>query len=269
MAEQAEKVRKRAKKEEKEQMVVLVKKTNGIALQAIQKELNLEAMIQKEEEEKIEREKAEIQANIEKERKKRECVMKAIRERELENQYNLHASEAQKQIQNIKKETAQQVLIRRNALNSKLRLIRQKAEREKNKMKQKLQGLRMSLADEIGNKYKKGDINKCLIAMENTKHRNDYCIAHFSDDLSDLQYCRDTSDFCTFCCDSEISDMYLTDRQQCYNKVCNALPLPKKTDITDLSGRWVFEANPNAKLLQQQQGGYAGLQEAKGNPFGI
>merc|ERR1712166_749722 len=95
--------RKKTKQEEKEQMVVLVKKTNGIALQAIQKELNLEAMIQKEEEEKIEREKAEIMANIEKERKKKQCVLNAIRERELENQYNLHASEAQHQIQTSKR----------------------------------------------------------------------------------------------------------------------------------------------------------------------
>ena len=258
MAEQGEKIRKKTKLEEKEQMMTMVKKTNGIALQAIQKELNLEAMIQKEEEAKIEREKQEIQAIIEKERKKKECVMNAIRERELENQYNLHANEAEKSIQMIKKETAQQVLIKRAALNSKLRLIRQKAEREKNKMKQKLQNLRFSIADEIGNKYKKGDINKCLIAMENTKHRNDYCIAHFSDDLSDLQYCRDTSDFCNFCCDTEISDMYLQDRQSCYSKVCSALPLPRRNDITDLSGKWVFEANPNAALLRAQQAGQAG-----------
>ena len=251
MGEQAEKIRKRTKKEEKDQMIVLVKKTNGIALQAIQKELNLEAMIQKEEELKIEREKAEILANIEKERKKKDCVMKAIRERELENQYNLHAVEAQKQIQTIKKQTAQQVLIRRSALNSKLRLIRQKAEREKNKLKQKLAGVRNAIADEIGNKYKKGDINKCLVAMENTKHRNDYCIAHFAEDLSDLQYCRDTTDFCTFCCESEISDMYMKDRQMCITKVCNALPTAKNNDINDLSGKWVFEANPNAALLKQ------------------
>merc|ERR1712037_1089279 len=128
-------------------------------------------MIQKEEEEKIDREKAEIEANIEKERRKKDCVMKAIKERELENQYNMHASEAQKQIQNIKKQTAQQVMIRRNALNSKLRLIRQKAEREKAKLKQKLQGERNALANDISDKCKKGDINKCLLAMENTKHR--------------------------------------------------------------------------------------------------
>merc|ERR1711957_739519 len=156
----------------------LVKKTNGIALQAIQKELNLEAMIQKEEEEKIEREKAEIIAKIEKENKKKQCVLNSIRERELENQYNLHAQEAEHQIQTIKKQTAQQVLIRRGALNSKIRLIRQKAEREKNKLKQKLQGVRNSIADDIQDKYRKGDINKCLVAMENTKHRNDYCITH-------------------------------------------------------------------------------------------
>merc|ERR1712151_164595 len=130
MAEQAEKVRRKSKVAEKEQMVVLVKKTNGVALQAIQKEMNLEATIQKEEEEKIEREKAEIEAQIEKERKKMDCVKKAIKERELENQYNMHASEAAKTIQNIKKETAQQVMIRRNAMNSKLRVIRQRATRD-------------------------------------------------------------------------------------------------------------------------------------------
>ena len=56
--------------------------------------------------------------------------------------------------QNIKKETAQQVLIKRNALNTKLRAIRLKAEREKNKLKQQLQGVRNAIADEIGNKYK-------------------------------------------------------------------------------------------------------------------
>jgi len=253
MAEEADKVRKKTKIDEKEKMVVLVKKTNGIALQAIQKEMNLEAMITREEEEKIEREKEEIRAQLEKEKKKRECVMKSIKERELENQYNLHAAEAQKQIQNIKKQTAQQVLIRRNALNSKLRLIRQKAEREKNKLKQKLQGERNALAEDLADKYKKGDINKCLLAMENTKHRNDYCIAHFADDLSDLSYCRDTSEFCNFCCDTEISEMYLQERTACYTKVCNALPLPKKTDLTDLSGKWVFEANPNKALLDKQK----------------
>merc|ERR1712032_1161541 len=159
MAEQADKIRKKTKKEEKKSMVVLVKKTNGIALQAIQKELNLEAMIQKEEEEKIEREKAEIMMNIEKERKKKQCVQNAIRERELENQYNLHAAEAEKQIQTIKKQTAQQVLIRRNALNSKLRLIRQKAEREKNKLKQKLQGVRNSIPMIFINTEKEISIN--------------------------------------------------------------------------------------------------------------
>jgi hypothetical protein len=250
MQEQGEKIRKQNKKNEKAKMVSLVKKTNGIALQAIQKELNLEAMIEKEEEEKIEREKAEILANIEAERKKKDCVMKAIRERELENQYNLHAVETERTIQNIKKQTAQQVLIRRNELNNKLRLLRMKAEREKNKLKQQLQGVRISIADEIGNKYKKGDVNKCVIAMENIKHRNDYCISHFSDDLSDLQYCRDTSDFCTFCCDSEFSEMYVTERQTCYTKVCNVIPKIDKNNY-DLSGKWVYESNANVNLLKQ------------------
>lgn len=251
MAEEADKVRQKTKITEKDNMVTLVKKTNGIALQAIQKEMNLESMIEKEEEEKIEREKAEILLNIENEKKKQDCVMRAIREKELENQYNIHASEAQEAIQTIKKETAQQVLIKRNALNNKLRAIRLRAEREKNKLKQQLQGVRSSLANTIGNKYKKGDVNKCLTAMEGTKHKNDYCIAHFSDDLSDLQYCRDTSDFCTFCCESEFTEMYPKERTDCYQKVCNNHKNHHE-DNADLSGKWVFESNPDNLLLQHQ-----------------
>merc|ERR1712151_122596 len=77
MAEEADKVRKKTKIDEKEKMVVLVKKTNGIALQAIQKEMNLEAMITREEEEKIEREKEEIRAQLEKEKKKKKKKKKS------------------------------------------------------------------------------------------------------------------------------------------------------------------------------------------------
>jgi hypothetical protein len=235
--EQQEKLRLKTQALEKNNEEYIIKNTNGIALQVIEKEINLEALIQKEEEERIEREKAEILLNIEKEKKKKECVLKAIKERELENQYNLNAQKAKESIETIKRETAQQVLMRRNKLQNRIRKIREYAERDKNKLKQELQNVRYSIASEIGSHYKKGDINKCLLAMDNTKRRNDYCIANFSEVFNDLNYCRNTSEFCTFCCDNEFSDLYMNERQKCYSKTCI---ITIKPPVTEDGGKWVW-----------------------------
>lgn len=202
--------------------------------------MNLEALIQKEEEERIAREKAEILISIEKEKQKKECVLKAIKERELENQYNLNAQKAKDTIESIKRETAQQVLIKRNQLTEKIRRIRENAEREKNKLKQQLQTVRFSIADEIGSHYKRGDANKCIMAMDNSKRRNDYCIATFSDDFNDLSYCKKTSEFCTFCCDTEFSELYLSERQDCYAKTC-----VKPASEAEEGGKWVWHEKNN------------------------
>lgn len=223
-------------KEESDNLDVIIKNTNAVALQAIQKEINLEALIQKEEEERVEREKRELILKIEEERKRKDCVLKAIKERELENQYNINARKAQETIESIKRDTAQEVLIKRSKLQDRIKKIRENAEREKNKLKQKLQSVRYSIADEINSHYKKGDINKCIMAMENEKRRNDYCISTFSEDFSDLNYCRKTSEFCTFCCNTEISEIYLPARQECYTKVCVVVPPPSE----DPTGKWVW-----------------------------
>lgn len=236
MLEEQHKIRERTEQDEKENLDVIIKNTNKVALQAIQKEINLETLIQKEEEERIEREKREILIKIEEEQKKKQCVLRAIKQRELENQYNINARKAKETIESIKKETAQQVLIKRSKLQEKIKKIRDNAEREKNKLKQQLQTVRYSIAEEIGSHYKKGDMKKCIMAMENDKRRNDYCVASFSDDFNDLSYCRKTTEFCTFCCDNEISEMYLPERQDCYAKVCVILPVPAEEN----TGKWVW-----------------------------
>jgi len=238
--EQQEKIRNKIERQDRENVDTLIKQTNGVALQAIQKEINLEALIQKEEMERLEREKAEIRISIEKEKQKKECVMKAIKERELENQYNLNAQKAKETIESIKRETAQQVMIKRSQLQKKIRKIRENAEREKNKLKQQLQTVRMSIADEIGSRYKKGDINKCILAMDNTKKRNDYCVATFPDDFNDLSYCKNTSEFCTFCCETEFSEFFLEDRKDCYSRTCTRAEPQQEPEN---GGKWMWHEN--------------------------
>ena len=86
----------------------------------------------------------------------------------------------------------------------------------------------MSIASDIGNAYKKGDISKCIKAVNFPKARHDYCIATFSDDFAQLNFCRQTDDFCETCCQAEFGEMNASDKDNCLKKTCK-----KKTDADE------------------------------------
>lgn len=165
-------------------------------------------MIQKEEEERIILEEEEIKKNIENEKKKKDCVLKVIKERELENQYNIQAKEIEQTINTIKQETAQQVLIRRNNLKKIIEKLRKKHEFKKNKLQQELQTVKISIANELGKHYKKGDIEKCKVAIQDSKKKNKYCSCAFPDDIMNKESCETTPDFCSYCCENEFSELF-------------------------------------------------------------
>ncbi len=191
-------------------------------MQALQKEIGLEQMIQHEEEERIKSEEEQLKKTIENEKKKKECVLKAIKERELENQYNTQAKEIEQTINNIKQETAQQVLFRRNNLKKIIERLRQKHDLNKNKLQQELQSVKISIASEIGKHYKKGDIEKCQASANDSNKRNEYCVSSFSEDPANLNYCKTAEDFCNFCCENEISELFVDERIKCKKSVCGA-----------------------------------------------
>jgi len=75
-----------------------------MTLQAVQKELQLEEMLEKEEKAREALELEEINADIIKEQKKKECLLNMIKERQLEDQYNLGKQESEKQVMELKEE---------------------------------------------------------------------------------------------------------------------------------------------------------------------
>lgn len=199
---------------------VLVQETNTMAMNAIQKETNLEELIKQEAEEKNKREEILLRQQIELENKKRNCVAKAIREKELENQMNEKAKEIKETIKTIKEEAAKQVLNKRKNLRKLIDSINKKAELKRNKLRQQLMQVRMNIASDIGNAYRKGDVAKCTKAMNDPKQRNNYCIARFSDDFAQLNYCREGDDFCEVCCQAEFGEMMSSEKEDCMKKVC-------------------------------------------------
>lgn len=216
----------------------MVKKTNSIAIQAIQRELSLEELIRQEEEEKNRDEEEKIRKMIEAEKNKKECLLKAIREKQRENEYSMKALDAQERIDAIKKEAAAQVMARRNKLKKMIAKIREQSQLRRNQLKQQLLDLKTSIAGEIGKAYKKGDMEKCLDAMKSQTTKINYCTALYLDDFNMLNYCKKTDDFCNICCNAEFGDMYQTEKQECLIKTC-----PKKAEeiLETSKGRWIWQ----------------------------
>jgi hypothetical protein len=219
LEEREREVKKKLEEKEKNELEKVVKTTNQVALQAIQKELNLEEMIKQEESEKEAREEQEILKTLEQEKKKSECILKVIKERKLDNQYNLRVKQTEEEVQNIKQSTAQQVIIRRNQLKNAILQMRKKADQRKQKLQHELLSVRMTVAKEMGSAYKKGDMNKCVQALSSNENRNLYCQANFLDDFTILQNCREGDDFINICCDNEYGEFHVSERQKCYGFV--------------------------------------------------
>merc|ERR1712032_1439012 len=113
MEEAQEDVKKRAQKTEEKKLATHIQKTNSVALQAIQKEINVEEMIKNEEVDRERKEEIEVNQRIEQEKEKQKCLVKAIKEKQLENQYNIRQKDTEKAVNNIKKAAAQAVVKRR------------------------------------------------------------------------------------------------------------------------------------------------------------
>jgi len=215
-----------------------VKKTNTLALQAIQREISLEELIKQEEEEKNRQEEELLRNQIEHEKNKQNCVLKAINEKKRENEYSLKNLEVKQTIEKIKKETADEVSTRRNKLKTLISKIREKSLLKRNILKQELINVRTSTVNEIGKAYKKGSIDNCINAMNSEKTKNNYCLALYTDDYSLLNYCRHTEDFCNICCNSEFGDMHQIEKEQCLSKTCTKKHEEK---IGTNEGKWVWQ----------------------------
>lgn len=244
LEEREKAIKKNVEQEEESKMDNVIKTTNQVALQAIQKELNLEAMIRKEEAEREQMEEKLMISQIEEEKKKSDCLMKAIKERELENQYNLKAKEAEDEVSSIKETASQQVLIRRSQLKNQILAMRKKAQRRKAKLAQELLSVRTVMADTMGKAYKAGDTSKCENALKSDNDRATYCQITFSDDYSKLTDCKENDDFCSMCCENEWGDMHINERQQCFKSLCkNARGSGNgpNVGVGGIKGRWIWQ----------------------------
>ena len=179
-----------------------------------------------------------FELDIEIEKKKDECLIKAIKQKEMEDQFNLARSETERKIEQLKHEAKAQIIIKRNELKSKILLMRKKQQRKKNMLKQKVLSLRTQMAMDLQKLTKEGSLAQCKISNLAKDKMKSYCEINFYDDYYKLNECVQPESFCYMCCENEFGEVHIGKRDECYN-MCDG---SEKIKIESGSWKWDSDA---------------------------
>merc|ERR1712222_281136 len=122
----------------------------------------LEDLLEKEEASREEDETSTFTRQINSEKRKEECLMKAIKEKEIENQYNIAKFQAEHAIQKITKETQTQITKQRENIAKKIIEMRNKQKRKKAQLKSEIMTIRTQIAARLQNINRVGSTATCL-----------------------------------------------------------------------------------------------------------
>jgi hypothetical protein len=217
-----------------------VKASTAVTLQAIQKELDLEAMIRREEKEREKNEIIEIKKKIDEEKKKSDCLIKNIKKKQEETEQQQKMRQVAETIQTNKQIAAQQISVRRLQLKQQIEKMRQQTEEKKRKMIAQLQQVRVQMATQMNKAYKIGKPENCAKASASDQDKYNYCTANFPDNTDMLGNCKEAEFFCEFCCNNEIGEMYEDKRNDCIKNNCPARPTPNQQP-KESDSRWMFQ----------------------------
>lgn len=187
-------------------------------LEVVAKTFDFEEMAMKEEEEKEKNAQDNLAYTLDKEREKRECLLKRIKQKEIENQYNLAKQFDQKTANEDMEDQQRLIKIKRNEIKSKLELLRARAKRREDLLKQRIKTVRYSMNNDISKAYRR---STGVCNFEDTKEKK-YCNARFSTNPVEYGNCleksKDKDSYCIFCCEQEVGAMYIDQREECSNK---------------------------------------------------
>jgi hypothetical protein len=196
--------------------------TQNTALKAIKKELNIEKLVQQEVQLKSMLETKNLIELKKREQKKKECLERALHDRDVEDERLRENKQLQLQIQKIKEEAQKQVEEKRKSLRNKIAEIKTRAARRKKLIEQDINTIRGQMAQNLIDANRNGDENKCKNSYGNQDKINYYCNTSVYDDLSKNLECKDPSNFCYICCETEFGNMIMDKRDHCY-EMCDYL----------------------------------------------
>jgi hypothetical protein len=219
VTEQKQQLIKEAEEEEEVQLTTKIQKAQKTSMLALQKEVKLEELMEKEEEAKEDNETQELVVQVEQEKKKEECLLKAIKEKQIEDQFNLARSHAEEQIKSIAEETKKEIIMKRLQIKKKIEEMRKRNERKKLALRTQILTIRSVVAEKLGQAARVGSLDNCFIPNDNNLELiKKFCDLNFPTNYEKYAECNDTNSFCYICCETEFGDLHLKERDKCYNK---------------------------------------------------
>jgi hypothetical protein len=222
----ASKVKQAVENKEEVKLQKKIEQTQAMTLQAIQKELKLEEMLEREEEQKEKDQEVLMQQQLESEKKKNECLTKTLKEKQIEDQMNLSKSNAEEAIAKIKEEAKKQIMVKRAEMKKRLETMRKKNKRKLSAMQNDIVTVRMETAQKVQKIAKVGNQKNCFnpspILPASLPKMEEYCQANFVDNNAKFMDCKNPESFCFVCCESEFGDMHIPEREKCYKEVCES-----------------------------------------------
>ena len=212
--DKADVVKKTFELEEKKNLEKKINQFRRMSFSALEKELRLEDLLEKEEETREQTESSLLKEQIAQEKKKEESLIKAIQEKQLQNQFDMAKVQAQKSIQEIKKNTQSQILKQRQMVAKKIIEMRQKRKRKNAELKNQILSIRSNIADRLKTINKTGDKSQCL----DSKNMEGYCKKNFQNNYIKLNDCKTKESYCYVCCEHEFGELHVVDRDQCYSE---------------------------------------------------
>jgi len=228
-----------------------IAKMQDLGYKVLDKELNIEMMLKKEEKQREALEYRKLAKKIKLEKKKKRCMDKKIKEKELEEKKLLDIREAKSEIKKEKKDLQLDIELKRVELKRTIAYMRRRAKRKRAELEQSLQRVRAQMAGSAIKANKIGNIELCRRGKKSKKERLNYCDANFITDYIMNSDCKDEEQFCYICCENEFGNMFLVKREECYD-MCDESSKPGKkkkassTKITD--GKWVWVKKKTPKV---------------------
>lgn len=227
-----------------------IQKVKDQSLQAIQKELKLEQIIEQE----IKETQAlaiEMKAKeLDKEKYKLDCLNKAIKEKEIENEYNLAQAAKEDRLDNIKKQVVNTINIKRARLKSKIAKLKKLSTNQLNNMDAQIMNIRLEMMNSL-NKENSYNPQKCRVLIitktedEFQQVKRAYCDEKMANDPDDHKKCvtADREDIIHLCCDYETNPDIPDEYKKCLKENKKNIPNTSYDDVR------FFWAKPYHRLL--------------------
>lgn len=226
-------IRRNIKEKQDLELEKKITTTEETALRAIRKELKLERLLKREVKIK-EKEKIKDLLNLKvKEEKKQECLERALRARENENNKGRDNILAEREIAKIKANAKKEVQGERANLRKKILDYKRRANRKEKLLEQQINLVRSKMAKNLVEANKNGDMMICKNSQNDPQLINRYCDTSFVTNYKKNLNCKDIETFCYTCCENEFGPMYLEKRDECYN-LCD------EGVRSDLKGDWIW-----------------------------